>query len=67
MAGGLIATIYPAIIPHTWTVDEGASREISFGTFAATIGGLFPVMLMYNWYQIWVFRARVAKLASYHA
>ena len=67
MAGGLIATIYPAIIPHTWTVDTGASREISLGTFLFTIGGLFPVMLMYNWYQIWVFRARVAKLASYHA
>ena len=67
MAGGLIATIYPAIVPHTWTVDSGASREISLGTFLFTVGGLFPVMLMYNWYQIWVFRARVAKLASYHA
>ncbi len=66
MAGGLIATIYPAIIPHTWTVDDGASREITFSTFAFTLGGMFPVILMYNWYQIWVFRARVAKLASYH-
>ncbi len=67
MAGGLIATIYPAMVPHTWTVDSAASREISLGTFLFTIGGLFPVMLMYNWYQIWVFRARVSKLASYHA
>ena len=67
MAGGLLATIYPFIIPNTWTVDAGASREISLGTFLFTLGGLFPVMLMYNWYQIWVFRARVAKLASYHA
>ena len=66
MAGGLIATIYPSIVPYTWTVDDAASREISLGTFLFTIGGLFPVMLMYNWYQIWVFRARVAKLASYH-
>ena len=66
MAGGLIATIYPAIVPHTWTVDDAASREISLVTFLFTICGLFPVMLMYNWYQIWVFRARVAKLASYH-
>ena len=67
MAGGLLATIYPFIIPNTWTVDAAASREISLGTFLFTVAGLFPVMLMYNWYQIWVFRARVAKLASYHA
>ena len=67
MAGGLLATMYPYIIPNTWTVDAAASREISLTTFLFTIAGLFPVMLMYNWYQIWVFRARVAKLASYHA
>lgn len=67
IAGGLIATIYPYMIPGTWTIDSAASREISPGTFLFTVAGLFPVMLMYNWYQIWVFRARVAKLASYHA
>ena len=67
MAAGLLATIYPFIVPDTWTVDAAASREISPFTFFVTVAGLFPVMLMYNWYQIWVFRARVAKLASYHA
>ena len=67
MASGLLATIYPFIIPGTWTVEGAASREISLVTFVFTIAGLFPVMLMYNWYQIWVFRARVAKMASYHA
>lgn len=66
MAAGLLATIYPYMIPDTWTVDDAASREISPATFFFTVAGLFPVMLMYNWYQIWVFRARVAKLASYH-
>ena len=67
MAAGLLATIYPYMIPDTWTIDAAASREISPVTFFFTVAGLFPVMLMYNWYQIWVFRARVAKLASYHA
>ena len=67
MAGGLLATIYPYIIPDTWTVDAAASREISLGTFLFTVAGLFPVVIMYNWYQIWVFRARVSKLAEYHA
>ena len=67
MATGLLATIYPYMIPDTWTIDAAASREINPVTFCFTVAGLFPVMLMYNWYQIWVFRARVAKLASYHA
>jgi hypothetical protein len=30
------------------------------------MGGFFPVMLMYNAYQIWVFRARISALAAYH-
>ncbi len=67
MAAGLLATIYPYMIPDTWTIDAAASREISPFTFWFTVAGLFPVMLMYNWYQIWVFRARITKLASYHA
>ncbi len=66
MAGGLLGTIYPYIIPDTWTVEAAASRQISLFTFFLTIVFLFPVMLAYNWYQVWVFRARVAKLASYH-
>ena len=66
MAAGLLATIYPAMIPDTWTIDTGASREISLVTFLFTVAGLYPVMLMYNIYQIWVFRTRITKLASYH-
>jgi cytochrome bd ubiquinol oxidase subunit II len=66
MAAGLIATLWPAIVPGTWTIDSGASREITLLRFYLTLAFLFPVTLMYNWYQIWVFRARVAKLASYH-
>ena len=67
MAGGMMATMYPYIVPGTWTVYDGASPQISIFTFVLTLIGLFPVTIMYNWYQIWVFRARVSKLASYHA
>ena len=65
MSAGLLATIYPYIVPNTWTVDDAASREINIYTFLLTMAGLFPVMLAYNWYQIWVFRARIAKLGSF--
>ncbi len=66
MAAGLLGTTYPFIIPDTWTVADAASRQISLFTFGLTVVFLFPVILMYNWYQIWVFRSRVTKTASYH-
>ncbi len=66
MAGGMIATLYPYVVPGTWTIFQAASPAISLFTFVLTLAGLFPVAIMYNWYQIWVFRARVAKLASFH-
>ena len=65
MMGGMLATMYPYIVPGTWTVYDAASPEISVVTFLLTAAGLFPVMIMYNWYQIWVFRARVAKMVSH--
>ena len=61
--GGMVATMYPYIVPGTWTVDGGASPEISIFTFLLTAVFFLPVIIGYNWYQIWVFRARVAQLA----
>lgn len=66
MAGAMMATIYPWLIPNTWTIYDGASPEVSLFTFTLAMGGFFPVMIMYNAYQIWVFRARISALAAYH-
>jgi cytochrome bd ubiquinol oxidase subunit II len=66
MAGAMMATVYPWIVPHTWTIYTGASPAVSLFTFTLAMGGFFPVMLMYNAYQIWVFRARISALAAYH-
>lgn len=65
MWGAMMATMYPWIVPGTWTIYAGASPSVSLFTFTLTMGGFLPVMVMYNWYQIWVFRARVSKLAAY--
>lgn len=62
----MMATVYPWIIPNTWTIYAGASPAISLFTFTLAMGGFFPVMLMYNAYQLWVFRARISALAAYH-
>ena len=66
MAVALMVTVYPWIVPGTWTIYTGASPAVSLFTFTLAMGGFFPVMLMYNAYQIWVFRARVSALAAYH-
>jgi cytochrome bd ubiquinol oxidase subunit II len=66
MAIAMMATVYPWIVPNTWTIYSGASPAVSLFTFTLAMGGFFPVMLMYNAYQIWVFRARISALAAYH-
>ncbi len=61
----MMATMFPWIVPGTWTVYSGASPSVSLITFTLAMGSFLPVMLVYNWYQIWVFRARISRLTSY--
>jgi cytochrome d ubiquinol oxidase subunit II len=65
MAAGMMWTMFPWMVPDTWTIYAGATPQVSIVTFTLAMAGFFPVMLMYNWYQIWVFRARITKLAAY--
>ncbi|TMV38923.1 cytochrome d ubiquinol oxidase subunit II, partial [Thioclava sp. BHET1] len=66
MGVAMMATLFPWIVPNTWTIFNAASPQVSLTTFTLTMAGFIPVMLMYNWYQIWVFRARISKLVDYH-
>ncbi len=61
----MMATMFPWIVPYTWTINSAASPSVSLITFTLAMGSFLPVMFVYNWYQIWVFRARVNKLTSY--
>ncbi|APZ43730.1 cytochrome d ubiquinol oxidase subunit II [Acidihalobacter ferrooxydans] len=65
MWGGMMATMYPWLVPDTWTIYSGANPSNSLVAFTLAVGGFIPVMIMYNWYQIWVFRGRITKLAAY--
>jgi cytochrome bd ubiquinol oxidase subunit II len=66
MAIAFQVTLYPWIIPGTWTIYSGASPAVSLFTFTLAMGGFFPIMIMYNAYQIWVFRGRISTLAVHH-
>ncbi|HTJ91262.1 MAG TPA: cytochrome d ubiquinol oxidase subunit II [Acidocella sp.] len=66
MAIAFMATLYPWIVPGTWTIYSGASPMTSIFEFTLTMGGFFPIMIMYNAYQIWVFRGRISAMAVHH-
>ncbi len=66
MAISFMVTLYPWLVPGTWTIYSGASPAVSLFTFTLAMGGFFPVMIMYNAYQIWVFRGRISALAAHH-
>lgn len=61
----MMITMLPWLVPDTWTIFSGASPSVSLFTFTLAMGGFLPVMFFYNWYQIWVFRARIGKLVGY--
>jgi cytochrome bd ubiquinol oxidase subunit II len=62
----LMATMFPWLVPNTYTIFDAATPQVSLITFTLAMGGFLPVMFTYNAYQIWVFRGRVSKLAHYH-
>ena len=66
MAISFMATIYPWMVPGTWTIYSGASPSVTVFEFTLAMGPFIPVMIAYNAYQIWVFRGRISALAAYH-
>lgn len=62
---GMMFTMLPWVVPGTWTIFTGASQSNSLLMFSLAMGGFLPVIVAYNWYQAWIFRARVNKQTSY--
>src|SRR6201987_3337701 len=54
MSISFMATLYPWIVPGTWTIYSGASPSVTLFEFTLAMGPFIPVMLTYNAYQIWV-------------
>jgi cytochrome d ubiquinol oxidase subunit II len=66
MSISFMATIYPWMVPGTWTIYSGASPSVTLFEFTLAMGPFIPVMLTYNAYQLWVFRGRITALAAHH-
>ncbi|MGB3918079.1 MAG: FimV/HubP family polar landmark protein [Thiothrix litoralis] len=63
--GTLGATLYPWLVPGSWTIFDAADPSLSLISFTLAMGGFIPVILVYNGYQLWVFRARISSMAAY--
>ncbi|WP_300187157.1 cytochrome d ubiquinol oxidase subunit II [Halothiobacillus sp.] len=63
--GTMMATLYPWFVPGTMTIFDAANPSNSLAAFSYAMLGFVPVMLSYNFYQAWVFRARLHKLVGY--
>jgi len=61
----LWATMFPYIVPNTFTIEAAANPADSLAVFTLFMTGFVPIMILYNWYQIWVFRGRYTKKAMY--
>lgn len=65
--GAMMATLYPWFVPGTLTLFDAANPSNSLTAFSYSMLGFIPVMLSYNFYQAWVFRARLHRLAAYES
>ncbi|SBS33328.1 Cytochrome bd-I ubiquinol oxidase subunit 2 [Marinomonas spartinae] len=61
----MMITLFPWFVPNTITIFDAANPSNSTGAFTYSMLFFIPVMLSYNFYQAWVFRARLGKLAGY--
>lgn len=67
MWGGMWATNFPYIVPNTWTISAGGNPANDLAILTLFMTGFVPVMIMYNAYQIWVFRHRITHMAGYES
>lgn len=61
----MMVTLYPWFVPGTMTIFDAANPSNSLAAFSYAMLGFVPVMLSYNFYQAWVFRARLKHMVGY--
>ena len=63
---GLVAGIWPNIVPPTLTIWEAASAPSSQGFVLVGAVIMIPAVLAYTFYSYRVFRGKVGADAGYH-
>ena len=63
---GVAISLWPMIVPHTFTLWEAASAPSTQAFLAVGTLFLLPVILMYTGWSYWVFRGKVRADIGYH-
>lgn len=63
---GIGISLWPMIVPHSYTLWEAASAESTQAFLAIGTMFLLPVILMYTGWSYWVFRGKVRSDLGYH-
>jgi cytochrome d ubiquinol oxidase subunit II len=63
---GIAISIWPMIVPYTFTLREAASSESTQAFLILGTLFLLPVILMYTGWSYWVFRGKVRADIGYH-
>ena len=63
---GIGISLWPMIVPHSYTLWEAASAESTQAFLAVGTMFLLPVILMYTGWSYWVFRGKVRSDLGYH-
>jgi cytochrome d ubiquinol oxidase subunit II len=63
---GIAISLWPMIVPHTYTLWEAASAPSTQGFLLVGTLFLLPVILMYTGWSYWVFRGKVRGDIGYH-
>jgi cytochrome d ubiquinol oxidase subunit II len=63
---GLAISLFPMIVPYTYTIWQAASSEKTQAFLLVGVLVLLPVILLYTGWSYWVFRGKVRADIGYH-
>lgn len=62
---GLLLSLFPQFVPHTWSIRAGAAPLSTLSMISVAFGVLLPMLVIANYYQLWIFRGRLSRDATY--
>jgi len=62
---GLLLSLFPQFVPQTWSINAGAAPLSTLGMISVAFAVLLPMLVVANYYQIWIFRGRLRHDAAY--
>lgn len=62
---GLLLSLFPQFVPQTWSISAGAAPLSTLGMISVVFAAMLPMLIIANYYQIWIFRGRLSHDTTY--